>query len=78
MTTLRSYYRQTWWLWLLFIIALAGLAYYLSLVFLLGIPILIAYSVFFGIVRVAEIRKEETESMRDQKKGAAPGERESP
>jgi len=59
MTTLGAFYRQTWWLWLLFAIALVALAYFTSLIFLLGVPLLIAYSVFFGVVRVAEIRREE-------------------
>jgi len=59
MTTLGTFYKQTWWLWLLFAAALIALAYYTSLIFLFGLPILIAYSVFFGFLRVAEIRREE-------------------
>ncbi|HEX4056496.1 MAG TPA: hypothetical protein VHX86_19720 [Tepidisphaeraceae bacterium] len=67
MMTLGTFYRQTWWLWMLFLICLCVLAYIVSLVFLVGIPALIAYSIYFGIVRVAEIRKEEAEAIRNQK-----------
>jgi hypothetical protein len=57
--TLGKFYRQTWWLWLLFTIVLCACAYFVSLIFLFGIPILAVYSVYFGIVRVAEIRAQE-------------------
>ena len=57
--TLGRFYRQTWWLWLLFTIVLLVCAYFVSLIFLFGIPILAVYSVYFGIVRVAEIRAQE-------------------
>jgi hypothetical protein len=57
--TLGSYYRQTWWLWLLFITVLVVLSYKLSSLFIIFIPATLAYSFYFGIVRVAEIRAEE-------------------
>ena len=64
MVTLAAFYRQTWWLWLLFLVGLGLLAHFISLAFLFGIPALIGYSVYFGIVRVAEIRKEREEALR--------------
>jgi hypothetical protein len=67
MMTLGTFYRQTWWLWVMFVLCLGVLAYVVSLVFLVGIPVLIVYSIYFGIVRVGEIRKEEEEKMRDGK-----------
>jgi len=57
--TLGSYYRQTWWLWVLFIAVLVVLSYKLSSLFIIFIPATLIYSVYFGIVRVAEIREEE-------------------
>ena len=59
MNTLGAFYKQTWWLWLLFAILLGALAHFVSLVFLLGIPVLAAYSFYFGAMRVGEIREEE-------------------
>jgi hypothetical protein len=64
MMTLGKFYRQTWWLWLIFAALLACLCYFVSLIFVLGFPILIAYSVFFGITRVNEIRREEEDGKR--------------
>ena len=62
MMTLGKFYRQTWWLWLIFAGLLAGLCYFVSLIFVLGFPVLIAYSVFFGVTRVNEIRRDEEEA----------------
>lgn len=62
MMTLGKFYRQTWWLWLIFAVLLAGLCYFVSLIFVLGFPVLIAYSVFFGVTRVNEIRRDEQEA----------------
>jgi hypothetical protein len=64
MMTIGKFYRQTWWLWLIFAALIAGLCYFVSLVFVLGFPILIAYSVFFGITRVNEINQEQSDSAR--------------
>jgi hypothetical protein len=62
MMTIGKFYRQTWWLWTLFAALIAGLCYFVSLIFIFGFPLLIAYSVFFGITRVNDINEEERES----------------
>jgi hypothetical protein len=70
MTTLGTFYRQTWWLWLLFAAALVGMSLITSLIFLLGIPVLFAYSVFFGMMRVAEIRRDEIARAKSKSKSS--------
>ena len=49
------YYRQTWWLWLLLTVAFVVLAWYVSALFWIFIPFLLAYSVYFGLIRVSEL-----------------------
>jgi hypothetical protein len=61
MMTIGKFYRQTWWLWVIFAGLIAGLCYFVSLIFVLGFPLLTAYSIFFGITRVKDIREEEKE-----------------
>lgn len=60
------FYKQTWWFWLLMVIASVILARTVLGVFYLLIPILLAYSVYFAYVRGSEIRakKEELEQAR--------------
>lgn len=53
-----AYYRQTWWLWLLFMAVFGVISYYVSFIFLIFIPGLAAYSWYFGAVRLSELRKE--------------------
>lgn len=65
MMTLLGYYRKTWWLWLLFAATVAALGYCLSPIFFLGLPILIAYSVIFGIVRVNEINRDRDKAIKN-------------
>ncbi len=54
MEALIRYYRKTWWLWLLFVITFALLGYYVIALFYIFIPGLLAYSVYFGIIRGSE------------------------
>jgi hypothetical protein len=69
MMTIGKFYRQTWWLWLLFAALIGGLCYFVSMIFVLGFPLLIAYSVFFGITRVKDINEEEAEKIRNSNPG---------
>ena len=59
-----NYYRQTWWLWVLFVLVFAWLAYKVSVLFVIMIPGIALYSAYFGIVRVSELAE------RDRRGGA--------
>ncbi len=50
------YYAQTWWLWLLLVVAFALIGYYVTALFFIFIPFLLAYSVYFGLIRTSEER----------------------
>lgn len=50
------YYKQTWWLWLLLVIVFCVIGRYVSGLFFVFIPFLLAYSVYFGLVRTSEER----------------------
>ena len=50
-----AFYKQTWWLWLLFLAVFVGLSYYVSPLFVIMIPGLILYSLYFGVVRTSEL-----------------------
>ena len=65
MMTIGKFYRQTWWLWVIFAGLIGGLCYFVSPIFVLGFPLLAAYSIFFGITRVKDIREEEEEKAQD-------------
>jgi membrane protein implicated in regulation of membrane protease activity len=71
MMTVGKFYRQTWWLWLIFAALIAGLCYFVSEIFLFGFPIMVVYSIFFAITRVKEIRQDEQEAESQNSKSAA-------
>jgi 4-hydroxybenzoate polyprenyltransferase len=50
-----AFYKQTWWLWLLFLGVFVALSYFVSPLFIVMIPGLILYSVYFGVVRTSEL-----------------------
>ena len=56
MTSMADYYRQTWWLWLVFVIVFGLLGHFVVALFYLFIPGLLIYSAYFGMVRVSEFR----------------------
>jgi hypothetical protein len=59
MNPMMAFYKQTWWLWLLFVVLFALLAKYVSFLFVLMIPGIILYSVYFGIVRTSELAQQQ-------------------
>jgi hypothetical protein len=58
MNPLLAFYKQTWWLWLIFLCVFAALTYYVSPLFVVMIPGLIGYSIYFGIIRTSELREQ--------------------
>jgi hypothetical protein len=48
------FYLRTWWLWLLFVVLFVVLGLKVSYVFFILIPVLLGYSVYFGMVRASE------------------------
>ncbi|HEY0009481.1 MAG TPA: hypothetical protein VGB55_12205 [Tepidisphaeraceae bacterium] len=64
-----DFYKRTWWLWLLFIVIFALLGVYVTRLFIVFIPGLMAYSVYFGAVRISEENERQT---RAQTLSAAP------
>ena len=64
MHTIGGFYKQTWWLWLLFVLLFAFLTYKVSLIFIVLIPGIILYSVYFGVVRVTELNEKEQKAHR--------------
>ncbi|HEX8339763.1 MAG TPA: hypothetical protein VF624_02535 [Tepidisphaeraceae bacterium] len=54
MHPLLDFYRRTWWLWLAFTAMFVLLGLNVSFVFLILIPALLVYSVYFGMVRASE------------------------
>jgi|GEM_PF-7056643 len=67
MNSLLDFYRRTWWLWLIQLIVLIALGRYVSLIFLFGIPLLAAYSVFFGLARIHQLRVDRDKDQPPQK-----------
>lgn len=59
-----AFYKQTWWLWLLFLIVFVGLAVYVSPLLVIMIPGLILYSIYFGVVRTTELAEQEKAARR--------------
>lgn len=59
-----AFYKQTWWLWLLFLAVFVALSYYVSPLFVVMIPGLLLYSVYFGVVRTSELREQQDASGR--------------
>ena len=53
-----AFYKQTWWLWLIFLIVFAAMSYYVSALFVVMIPGLILYSIYFGVVRISELNEQ--------------------
>ena len=53
-----AFYKQTWWLWLLFVALFAALSWYVSFLFVLMIPGILGYSIYFGIVRTSELAEQ--------------------
>ena len=49
-----KFYAQTWWLWLLLLVAFVVMASMVHPVFWLFVPGIIAYSFYFGWVRVTD------------------------
>lgn len=57
MHPLLAFYKETWWLWLIFMLVFVALTYYVSPLFVVMIPGLIGYSIYFGIVRTSELNE---------------------
>lgn len=53
-----AFYKQTWWLWLIFLGVFAALSWYVNLLFVVMIPGLILYSIYFGVVRISELEEQ--------------------
>jgi len=51
MDQLIDFYKRTWWAWALLVVALAMLGWYINPIIWIVIPGLLAYSVYFGVVR---------------------------
>lgn len=58
MHPLLRFYLKTWWLWLGFLIVFILLGIYATALFFIFIPGLLAYSLYFGSVRVKEEEEE--------------------
>jgi hypothetical protein len=54
-----AFYKQTWWLWLLFLGVFVALTVKVSALFVIMIPGLILYSIYFGVVRTSELAERE-------------------
>lgn len=65
MHPLLRFYLNTWWLWLGFLIVFVLLGIYVMPLFFIFIPGLLAYSLYFGSVRV----KEEEEAAERARRG---------
>ena len=59
MNPLLAFYKQTWWLWLLFVVVFALLATYVNFLFVLMIPGILLYAGYFGVVRASEVAERE-------------------
>ncbi|MDB5328730.1 MAG: hypothetical protein JWM57_4299 [Phycisphaerales bacterium] len=53
-----AFYKQTWWLWLIFLAVFVALSYYVSPLFVIMIPGLILYSIYFAVVRISELKEQ--------------------
>ena len=59
MNPMLTFYKQTWWLWLLFVLVFAWLTYRVSALFVVMVPGIVLYSVYFGIIRTSELAEKE-------------------
>ncbi len=53
-----KFYKKTWWMWLLCVAICIALAYFVptvSVIFIILIPGILGYSVYFGMVRGPEM-----------------------
>ena len=48
------YYKQTWWVWLALCVTFIVLGIKVSFLFFIFLPALLAYSIYFGMIRVSE------------------------
>ena len=57
MDQLIDFYKRTWWAWALLVVALAMLGWYINPIIWIVIPGLMAYSVYFGVVRGSDAQR---------------------
>jgi len=54
MEDLLIFYKRTWWAWLLIVITLVLLGTYVNGIIFILVPIILVYSVYFGMVRISD------------------------
>jgi hypothetical protein len=47
----KQLFKETWWLWLIFTAIVASLCFFVSLIFLMTVPILVTVFFYFAFVR---------------------------
>lgn len=48
---IKLFYLETWWLWAIYLIACFAATYFISIIFLSALPMLLAISLYFAIIR---------------------------
>ncbi len=48
---IKLFYLETWWLWTLYLIGCFAATYFISVIFLSALPMLLAISLYFAIIR---------------------------
>ena len=68
---IKLFYLETWWLWTLYLVGCFAATYFISVIFLSVLPILLAISLYFAIIRGPSTPMEgdddESESVDDEK-----------